>query len=70
MDFKRFEKAAKNQSNIIQIIEGAQEIKLNNCENKVRCKWEKIQAELFEVTVKGVSIDQVQSGGAFLFLKL
>ena len=65
LDFKRFEKAAKNQSNIIQIIEGAQEIKLNNCENKVRCKWEKIQAELFEVTVKGVSIDQVQSGGAF-----
>lgn len=65
LDFKRFEKAAKNQSNIIQLIEGAQEIKLNNCENKVRCKWEKIQAELFEVTVKGVSIDQVQSGGAF-----
>ena len=45
LDFKRFEKAAKNQSNIIQLIEGAQEIKLNNCENKVRCKWEKIQAD-------------------------
>lgn len=65
LDFKRFEKSAKNQSNIVQLIEGVQEIKLNNCENKMRCKWEKIQAELFEVTVKGLSIEQVQSGGAF-----
>ncbi|WP_417008189.1 peptidase domain-containing ABC transporter [Bacteroides congonensis] len=65
LDFRRFEKSAKNQSNIVQLIEGVQEIKLNNCENKMRCKWEKIQAELFEVTVKGLSIEQVQSGGAF-----
>lgn len=65
LDFRRFEKASKNQSNIVQLIEGVQEIKMNNCENKMRCKWEKIQAELFEITVKGLSIGQIQSGGAF-----
>lgn len=65
LDFRRFEKAAKNKTNIVQLIEGVQEIKLNNCENKMRCKWEKIQAELFDVTVKGLYIEQIQSGGAF-----
>lgn len=36
LDFKRFDRAARNQSNIIQIITGAEEIKLNGCEQKMR----------------------------------
>jgi hypothetical protein len=49
LDFKRFEKSARNQSNIVQLISGVQEIKLNNCEKKMLWRWETIQAELFEV---------------------
>lgn len=65
LDFKRFDKAAKNQSSIIQIITGAEEIKLNDCEQKMRWQWEGIQADLFDVSVKGLSVSQIQSTGAF-----
>jgi hypothetical protein len=65
LDFKRFDKSARNQSSIIQLITGAEEIKLNGCERKIRWKWETIQAELFEVSIKGLTVSQIQSIGAF-----
>lgn len=65
LDFRRFDRAARNQSNIIQIITGAEEIKLNGCEQKMRWRWEGLQAELFDIGVKGLSVSQIQSVGAF-----
>ena len=65
LDYKRFEKASRNQSNIIQLINGVEEIKLNNSEKRMRWHWETIQAELFEISVKGISIGQLQSAGSF-----
>jgi len=65
LDFKRFDKASRNQSSIIQLINGVEEIKLNNSEKRMRWQWETIQAELFEVNVKGISIGQVQGAGSF-----
>lgn len=65
LDYKRFERSARNQSNIVQLISGVQEIKLNNCERKMRWRWETIQAELFDVSIKGLSVGQIQSVGAF-----
>lgn len=70
LDFKRFDRAARNQSNIIQIITGAEEIKLNGCEQKMRWRWEGLQAELFDVSVKGLSVSQIQSVGAFFITQL
>ena len=66
LDFKRFERSARNQSNVVQLIAGVQEIKLNNSEKKMRWKWESIQAELFEVSVKGLTVGQIQGTGSFL----
>lgn len=65
LDFKRFERSARNQSSIVQIIAGVQEVKLNNSEKKIRWRWESIQAELFEVNIKGLSIGQIQNAGSF-----
>lgn len=65
LDYKRFEKASRNQSNIIQLINGVEEIKLNNSEKRMRWYWETIQAELFEINVKGISIGQIQGAGSF-----
>lgn len=70
LDFKRFDKSARNQSNIIQLITGAEEIKLNGCERKVRWKWETIQAELFEVSLKGLTVSQIQGIGGFFISNL
>ncbi|MDR2040424.1 MAG: peptidase domain-containing ABC transporter [Bacteroidales bacterium] len=70
LDFKRFERSARNQSNIVQLISGVQEIKLNNCEKKMRWRWESIQAELFEVSVKGLTVNQIQRTGSFFINRI
>lgn len=66
LDYKRFNVAAANQSNIYQLITGMQEIKLNNCERQKRWEWERIQAKLFKVSVKGLTLSQNQQAGSTL----
>jgi len=67
LDFKRFQQASDNQSNLIQLITGMQEIKLNNCEKQKRWEWERIQARLFKVSVKGLALSQYQQAGSVFF---
>lgn len=67
LDNKRFAQMANSQSNIIQLITGMQEIKLNNCEKHKRWEWERIQAMLFKVNVKSLSLNQYQQAGALFF---
>ena len=67
VDYKRFAQMADNQSNLIQLITGMQEIKLNNCEKQKRWDWEKIQARLFKVNIKGLALNQYQQAGAVFF---
>ena len=64
LDYKQFSIAAANQSNIYQLITGMQEIKLNNCEKQKRWEWERIQARLFKVSVKGLMLGQNQQAGS------
>ena len=70
LDFKRFSQLADNQSNLIQLITGIQEIKLNNCEKQKRWDWERIQARLFKVNVKSLSLGQYQQSGALFVNQL
>lgn len=63
LDFKAFSQNAANQSNIIQLITGMQEIKLNTCETQKRWEWERIQARLFKISIKGLALGQYQEGG-------
>lgn len=63
LDFKRFDISAKNQSAIVQLIGGMQEIKLNNCEHQKRWEWERIQAKLFKFSIKSLSLGQYQQAG-------
>lgn len=65
LDFKRFDISSTNQSSIVQLIGGMQEIKLNNCEQQKRWEWENLQASLFKYSVKSLSLGQVQQAGAF-----
>lgn len=66
LDHRRFAQMAANQSNIIQLIQGMQEIKLSGCEQQKRWEWEGIQARLFRVGVKGLALSQYQQSGAVL----
>lgn len=65
LDFKRFDISSENQSNIVQLISGMQEIKLNNCEQQKRWEWERIQAGLFKFSMKSLALGQYQQFGAF-----
>ncbi len=64
LDFKRFSQMSENQSNLIQLITGMQEIKLNNCERQKRWEWERIQARIFKISIKSLSLSQFQQGGS------
>ena len=67
LDIRRFNQSAAEQSNIIQLIQGMQEIKLNNCERQKRWEWERIQVKLFRISVRGLTIGQVQEVGSVFF---
>ncbi|HET9571906.1 MAG TPA: peptidase domain-containing ABC transporter [Bacteroidales bacterium] len=67
LDFKRFEQSAKEQSNVIQMINGMQDIKLNNCERQKRWSWERIQVKLFKISIKSLAIGQFQQVGSVFF---
>ena len=64
LDYKRFAQMSENQSNLIQLITGMQEIKLNNCEKQKRWSWERIQAKLFRISIKGLALNQYQQAGS------
>lgn len=67
LDIKRFNQSAGEQSKIVQLIQGMQEIKLNNCERQKRWEWEHIQVKLFRINVRGLSLGQIQQAGSSFF---
>ena len=69
LDIKRFNQSAGEQSKIIQLIQGMQEIKLNNCERQKRWEWEHIQVRLFRINVRSLSLGQIQQAGSSFFTR-
>ena len=67
LDIKRFYQASTEQSKMIQMIQGMQDIKLNNCEKQQRWEWERIQVKLFKISVRGLTIGQIQQTGSAFF---
>ncbi|MFT4644981.1 MAG: ATP-binding cassette subfamily B protein [Planctomycetota bacterium] len=70
LDYKQFNQSSLNQSKIVQLIAGMQEIKLNNSEKQKRWEWERIQAKLYKISIKSLALSQWQSGGAAFINKL
>ncbi len=70
LDNRTFTQNAANQSSIIQLIAGMQEIKLNSCEEQKRWEWEHIQARLFKLNIKGLALGQYQEAGGTLINQL
>lgn len=70
LDTKRFNLSATEQSNIVQLVQGMQEIKLNNCERQRRWEWESIQQKLFKINVKSLKLGQTQQIGSLFFSEI
>jgi len=64
LDHQRFKQMSVSGNKLITIVNGMQEIKLTQSEMSMRWDWEKLQATLFGLKVKGLSIIQYQSAGA------
>jgi len=64
IDYKRFQQSSANKNNLVQLVNGMQEIKLNACEKQKRWEWESIQARLYRVSIKGLALNQNQQIGA------
>lgn len=65
LDYKQFDLNSQEQSIIIQLIQGMQEIKLQGWERSQRWKWERLQARIFLMSIKTVKLNQFQQAGAF-----
>ena len=67
LDHKRFAQQSANQSSVVQLVTGMQEIKLSACEQQKRWEWERVQMRLFRISVKGLTIGQFQQSGSVFF---
>lgn len=70
LDNKMFTQHTANQSCVVQLVQGMQDIKLSACEHQKRWEWERIQARIYQISVKGLALSQYQSSGAIVINQL
>ncbi|AZA81671.1 ABC transporter ATP-binding protein [Chryseobacterium lactis] len=67
LDYKNFSQVSQTQSKVIELINGMQEIKMQNAEKKKRWAWESLQVKIFRLRIESLALDQWQSiGGGFI----
>lgn len=67
VDYRQFDEATENQSSLIELVNGMQDIKLYNAEKSKRWSWERIQARLFRTSISTMRYQQIQRIGARFF---
>ncbi|RPE08149.1 peptidase domain-containing ABC transporter [Chitinophaga lutea] len=66
INYETFHLSAKENNSTLELIQGMQEIRLNNAERQKRWEWENIQANVFKLNFKNLNYSQVQQAGATL----
>lgn len=64
LDYLRFESSSKEQGEVIELINGMQEIKLQSAERSKRWSWEALRIKLFKISIKSLTLEQLQSMGS------
>ncbi|HKR07274.1 MAG TPA: peptidase domain-containing ABC transporter [Bacteroidia bacterium] len=64
LDYKKFRIQSDEQSKVIELINGMQEIKLHNAEKQKRWSWEFLQARLFKREIQSLKLEQIQTSGS------
>jgi len=70
LDYRKFADSAESQNELVELVHGMPEIKLANAEQQRRWRWETIQARLFHLNLRELSIEQFQQGGSILVNEL
>lgn len=63
IDYQLFEQQSINQNKTYQFITNIPEIKLQDCERRRRWEWEDSQADLFNIQIKSMKLQQTQEAG-------
>lgn len=66
LDYQRFDSLAANQSALIQLISGLQEIKLHGAEDQKRSEWHELQGRVFRLNLRSLAVNQYQHGGSLV----
>ncbi|MDE1192553.1 MAG: ATP-binding cassette domain-containing protein [Arachidicoccus sp.] len=66
INYQTFHLSSKENNATLQLVQGMQEIRLNNAEKQKRWDWENIQASVFKLNFKTLNYSQWQSAGATL----
>lgn len=66
INYQTFYLASKENNATLQLVQGMQELRLNNAERQKRWQWENIQASIFKLNFKTLNYNQWQQAGATL----
>jgi len=67
INYETFHISSKENNATLQLVQGMQEIRLNNAEKLKRWEWENIQVNVFKLNFKSLNYNQWQSaGGLFI----
>lgn len=66
INYQSFHLSSTENNATLQLIQGMQELRLNNAEKIKRWEWENIQANLFKLSIKSLNYNQAQEAGATL----
>ncbi|MFT4019710.1 MAG: peptidase domain-containing ABC transporter [Agriterribacter sp.] len=64
LNYENFHLSAKENNVTLQLIQGMQELRLNNAQKQKRWEWENIQAGIFKLSFKTLNYSQWQEAGA------
>jgi ATP-binding cassette subfamily B protein len=64
LDNLRFEQSAKLQTSLVQILNGARDIRLSTAERAKREEWENLQTKQFQLNLASLTMSQWLQGGA------
>jgi ATP-binding cassette subfamily B protein len=70
LDYKLFDAAVLNQNELIQLIEGIHEIKVNNLQYNKRIDWEHSRIAIVDLNMKMLNLSQLQNIGTIIIDKL
>ncbi len=68
LDFNRFDSASKNQSFIMQLVNGVQDLKLNNAILKRVQEWRSLREDLFSFNQEFILLKQLQEFGSLIII--
>jgi len=66
INYQTFHISARENNATLQLVQGMQEIRLNDAQLLKRWEWENIQADIFKLNIRSLTYSQVQQAGAML----